>query len=446
MSAPETMPKWKPALWGTGQVAVQVYRDLPSLLLLFYMTQLLEIDPALAGIAIFIPKLFWSTTCDFIVGTLSDRYRHLVARRWLLLVGAMLAPIALIGLFLPPSGTPMEKAVHVGLAFAAYVTVFSIFSVPHLSIGAELTHVREEQSRVMGWRTSYIAVGVLMGAGFAPWLIQRFGNGFEAYHTMTYVMAAVCSLALIVSFFGAREARYVHSTIDKSSKWEALKRNRPYRYLLGAWCAQMTGQGAAYATLTYLVVFKLAFPDPFVALSISVIFTCSSQILMQPLLVRMTNRFGSRLTFMGGSVVYSGALAWMGLGPEGSLVNFWAASVALGATNAITWQSSAARLSEMIAEDADAHDGESHAGFYSSLFVMGEKIAFAIGGTLIAGLLLSVSGFEAGKDSQSSSAIWGIALIFALMPATFNALAIWLMSKSRHREPAIDADTAPQTV
>ncbi|MFZ5705185.1 MAG: MFS transporter [Pseudomonadota bacterium] len=438
MSAASPMPAWKPALWGTGQVAIQTYRDIPSLLLLFYMTQLLGISPAVAGLAIFVPKLVWSTTCDFAVGALSDRYRDRFPRRLLLLVGAALAPVALIALFIPPGGLEGDKALHVALVFTAYVTIFSIFSVPHLSIGAELTHVPEEQSRVMGWRTTFLAFGVMMGAGFAPWLIQRFGSGFQGYQIMSVVMAGICSVALILSFLGSREAPMVRSHATKSSKWEALKRNRPYRFLLAAFFAQMIGQGAAYATLTYLLVFKLALPDPFVALSISVVLTCTVQMLEQPLLVRITNRFGSRTTFMAGSVVYSASLAWMGLGPPGSLISFYGASIALGMTNAITWQSAFTRLSELIAQDADRHGGDSHAGFLSSLFVAGEKVAFSLGGTALAGSLLSLSGFVAGKTEQSQSAIWGIALIFALTPAVCNAAAIALMHRSRHA----DADAA----
>lgn len=442
-AADQPMPSWKPALWGTGQVAIQVYRDIPSLLLLFYMTQLLNIPPAMAGIAIFIPKLLWSSTCDFAVGTLSDRYRDRFPRRRLLLIGAALAPVALIALFIPPTGTAGEKAFHVALIFTVYVTIFSIFSVPHLSIGTELTQDPREQSRVMGWRTTFLAIGVMMGAGLSPWLIQRFGSGFDGYQTMSVVMAVVCSVALVLSFLGSRERADAHLLASKGNKWEALKRNRPYRFLLAAFFAQMVGQGAAYATLTYLIVFKLEVPNPFLALSISVLLTCTAQILEQPLLVRITNRFGSRATFMAGSVVYSASLAWMALGPVGSLASFYGASIALGLTNAITWQSAFTRLSELIAQDAEQHGGDSHAGFFSSLFVAGEKIAFALGGTVLAGTLLGLSGFVSGQTVQTESAKWGIALIFAITPAVFNLIAILLMSQSRYAREA-PSIAAPQ--
>ena len=73
--------------YGIGQIAGQVFRDLPSLLLMFYMTTVLGIRPDVAGVVIFVPKLVIGLTADMSVGILSDRLRNRVARRWWLLAG-----------------------------------------------------------------------------------------------------------------------------------------------------------------------------------------------------------------------------------------------------------------------------------------------------------------------------------------------------------------------
>lgn len=426
-----TLPRGKAPVWGAGQIAVQIYRDIPSLLLLFYMTQLLSIPPAMAGAAIFIPKLFWSSVCDYTVGSLTDRYAGRFERRYLLLAAAVLLPITMIALFTPTDATESwQRTLHISLFFALYVTVFSMFSVPHLSIGAEITDVPREQSRVMAWRTVFLNTGVMLGAGIAPWLIQENGGDKDAYRLMAMTMAAICSAALVISFFGSRENHLHHTPSAKGTKWRSFREHRAFQFTLGAFFSQMIGQGAAYATLTYLVVFKLGVPSPFEALTVSVFLTCVAGILVQPLIVKGTNRFGSRRTFMVGCVLYASSLAWMALGPKGSLVSFYGGSIALGLTNSITWQSLYTRLSELIADDAARHNGVSHAGFFSSLFVASEKIAFALGGTLVAGTLLSLFAFKAGSDVQTEQAIWGIALIFSMVPMICNLTAIYLMSRS----------------
>ena len=82
--------------YGVGQVAGQVFRDLPSLLLLFFMTTVLGIEPGIAGTVIFVPKLVLGLLCDVSVGILSDRWRGKFARHWWLLAGVVLSPLAMV--------------------------------------------------------------------------------------------------------------------------------------------------------------------------------------------------------------------------------------------------------------------------------------------------------------------------------------------------------------
>ncbi len=54
-----------------GMIGERIFRDAPALLLLLFMTDYLAIPPALAGVAIFIPKIVIAFV-DPLVGTLSD--------------------------------------------------------------------------------------------------------------------------------------------------------------------------------------------------------------------------------------------------------------------------------------------------------------------------------------------------------------------------------------
>lgn len=73
--SPHRLPLLVHAGYGAGQIAGQVFRDAPSLLLLFFMTNALGVEPALAGAAIFFPKLFWGLISDLTVGLVSDRWK-----------------------------------------------------------------------------------------------------------------------------------------------------------------------------------------------------------------------------------------------------------------------------------------------------------------------------------------------------------------------------------
>ncbi|MFD2138026.1 MFS transporter [Novosphingobium resinovorum] len=80
------------ALYSFGNVGNQLFRDAPMILLLYYLTSIVGIPPAIAGAAIFVPKVIVGALSDFTVGVVSDRNLHRFARRNWLLVGAVLAP------------------------------------------------------------------------------------------------------------------------------------------------------------------------------------------------------------------------------------------------------------------------------------------------------------------------------------------------------------------
>lgn len=428
-----------PALWGSGQIAVQVFRDVPSLLLLFYMTQILSVPAYMAGSAIFIPKLFLGATCDFALGGMLDRLPRGLYRRYFLLAGAVLAPLSLILLFIPSGAeTAMARAWHISIILCLYMASFSIFSVPHLAIGTELSDDSHEQSRIMAWRTAFIGVGLLCGAAFAPFLVQYYGGGVEGYRLMSFTLAGICCASLLLAFVGSTEPERPArtgtgtGTVAVRGNWRAALDNRPFVHLFGAYFAQLIGQGTAYATLAYVVTFKLQFAEPLKILSLSVLVTGSIFVLVQPLLVAIVKRWGTRTTFMTGSFFYALSLVWIAFSPTASTASLVGASIALGLSNASTFQSVFTRLSAVIAADTRASPhARSRAGFYASLFVVNDKVAFALGGTLIAGSILSLFGFvPGGSMDQPGMALQGITIAFAGVPVVANAIAIAIMALS----------------
>jgi GPH family glycoside/pentoside/hexuronide:cation symporter len=96
-----------------------------------------------------------------------------------------------------------------------------------------------------------------------------------------------------------------------------------------------------------------------------------------------------------------------------------------------------AMLTDLVELDRRS-DGVSRAGLYSGLFTAGDKIAFAVGGTLLAGSILGAAGFVPGGASQSPGAEAGIAFAFAVVPATLFLLTcgIILLMMREPRMPA----------
>lgn len=426
------LPHWRAAGWGVGQIAVQIFRDTPSLLLLFYMTQVLAIPPGVAGSAIFLPKLVVAVVCDYGAGWLSDRLRRYRLRGELLLVGAVIGPVLLIWLFQPPSMANVDdRAVHVALVLSVYMALFSLFSVPHLSIGTQLSSVASTRTALMGWRTAFSAVGLLIASSLGPILVSVKGGGPEGYVFMSWVLAAIVCASLLVSYAAARKPERAHDVASvsqqSSGNWQALWNNRGAKVLMLAFTLQLCAMGMAYATLAYLFTFNLAFPDPLRVLGVMVLITSIFAVCVQPMWVAVSNRLSKRIVFIIGSTGYAAALMVQAFAPPQSELVVYVGGAMMGIFQSACFMTAFAMLSDVIDVDAKA-TGVSRAGFYSSLFTVIDKVGFALGGTLLIGVLLQATGFVAGAPEQTAGALRGIAAGFAVVPLGFIAASIALMA------------------
>jgi GPH family glycoside/pentoside/hexuronide:cation symporter len=408
--------------YGFGQIAGQVFRDVPSLLLLFFMTTVLGIAPAIAGTAIFVPKLIWGVGCDMAVGVLSDRWQRKVARRWWLLAGAIGAPIAMIALFHVPEASTTVRVAYVAGVFSLYMAVFASFSVPYLAIAGQLTASAGQRNVLMAWRLVFTAVGVLTAGALAPAVIQGSGGGQHGYETMALVLAAICPVALLIAFLsiGKGEPLAPEAPRVRLSFGEALAvLARPrFSVLLGANLLQLAGAGMGYASLLYFLNYNMGRTDAFALIGGLVLAACVGIVVAQPFWVWAAARIGKKRAYLAGTVIYATAyLVWA-----------FAADWGAGAAYALSFlaavgNSGWAMLGFSMVSDISSDD-ERHAGLYSAAWIATDKIAFALGGTLLVGLLLSGFGFDSARAvaglPQTPLALIGVMTAFGLMPAALN--------------------------
>lgn len=419
--------------YGVGQIAGQVYRDVPSLLLLFFMTNALGVPPALAGAAIFVPKLVWGIVCDLGVGVLSDRLKGRMARRWWLLIGAVGAPLAMILLFHVPQADVTGKALYVAGAFSLYMLVFASFSVPYLAIAGELSSDPHQRTVLMAWRLVFTAVGVLIAGSLAPIFIQSQGGGQPAYERMSEILAVICPLSLIVAFFGAGHAAGQSNHVAVAPKTEgfpvrealaALAAPR-FAVLLGANLVQLAGSGMAYASMIYFITYNLQRADAFKQVGVIGLLASSTIIVAQPGWVFLSKRLGKKPVYVISSVFYAAVVGGWAMCAQLGLAVSYGFAILLGFANS-GWSLMGFSMVSDISDDG-------RAGLYSSVWVAADKIGFALGGTLMVGLVLSAFGFDAGRAvaglPQSASAVTGVLIAFGLGPAALCLTAAGVFAK-----------------
>ena len=127
---------------------------------MFYFNQVLGLSGTLAGTAIFIALVF-DAVSDPVAGSLSDRFRSRWGRRHPFMY-ASAAPLAVTFylLFNPPSGLGQAGLFCWLLCFAVLVRAsMTLYHVPHLALGAELTDDYSERTTVVAYRSLFSMVG-----------------------------------------------------------------------------------------------------------------------------------------------------------------------------------------------------------------------------------------------------------------------------------------------
>jgi Na+/melibiose symporter-like transporter len=162
---PTPLPRSTKLWYAAGQAAEGIKNEAFTLFLLFYYTQVVGLSGVLAGRAILIALLFDAIT-DPLIGVVSDRLRSSWGRRHPFLYAAPL-PLA-VGFYLvfaPPSGLSQLGLFAWLTAFAVLTrTAMTLFHVPHLALGAELSTDYEERTRIVTLQHVFARVGSA-GAG-----------------------------------------------------------------------------------------------------------------------------------------------------------------------------------------------------------------------------------------------------------------------------------------
>ncbi len=406
---------WLYGGYGIGMIGERIFRDAPALLLMVFMTNYLAIPAALAGVVVFVPKIAM-IVFDPLVGSLTDRLRTPWGRRRPpMLLGALLTSVSFVLLFHPPEfASVTARAVYMGLMVTLAFAAYAIFSVPYLTMAAEMTATADERSRLMSVRVAFMAVGLTVGA-YAGGIAQWAGGGLAGYHVMAAILGAICLGTMLFTVFATGRARRVEADDQPISLLFSLKivwRNKPYCKLLLVGFLQKLGEGLGYGSFAYLCIYVVH--QPLSAMGLVVLVATIGQIVCQPLWVWLSRRWPRSGVYTIGVLGWClNLLLWLTMDnqPTWLLIPLGLqAGIAAGALLSATLS----MLADAIVADSAA-TGVNREGLYSGIWLASEKVAFALG-ALIVGLMLSSGGFIESTGglatAQPHSAVVAIALTY----------------------------------
>lgn len=199
--------------YGVGQVGEQVKNQGFNAFLFFYFTSVLGLSGSLAGTAILIALVFDAVT-DPLAGSLSDNWRSPRGRRHpFMYASALPLGATYVFLFLPPEGLGQTGLFLWLTVFAVLVRgAMTLYHVPHLAMGAELSDDYEERTSIVAWRTMLAVVGggattILAYQLFFP-SSSEFENGLlnpAGYPGYAIFAGAIMFVTIWYSAWGTRD-------------------------------------------------------------------------------------------------------------------------------------------------------------------------------------------------------------------------------------------------
>lgn len=436
----ERLARSTKAGFGLGQVAGQLFRDVPSLLLLFYLTNVMGIAPAIAGAAIFVPKVVFGVIFDLWIGLASDRIAARFPRRRWLLVGALAAPLAMIGPFAVPEAGRVVQVAWVFVTFSAYMAVYSTFSVPYLAQFAEMSSDPMERTELMGWKHGFTGLGVLVSSSLAPMLVNALGMDRAAHLETMIVLGLVSMACLLVAWrFAARIAD--PASTAKAFALKDLPRafaDRRFAVLCLSAVVMTVGAGISYAGFPFFVKYAMVRPEPLQDIGVMSAIMAVAVMAGSPLWVIVAARIGKKPTYV---IAASGhglvTLVW-GQMAHVPIELAWVLAAMMAACNAGWGTVVLSLLSDCIAHARDEY-GENRAGTYSAIWSVIEKAGIALGGTLVVGAILSAWGFDAGAARaglpQSAQAVAGTVIAYSIVPGVTKLIAALMIWRFVHEKP-----------
>ena len=150
-----------------------------SLYVMKFSTDVLLIAPAVMG-AIFSLSRIWDAISDPLVGYLSDRTTLRLGRRRTWILGSCLPiSIGFYAVFAPPfSMQGDDLTLWMTIAIIGFYSAMTLFFVPHMALGAELSTDYHERSRLFGVRHIFYTLGSILSLAAMYLLInEEFAEG-----------------------------------------------------------------------------------------------------------------------------------------------------------------------------------------------------------------------------------------------------------------------------
>jgi Na+/melibiose symporter-like transporter len=203
---------------------------LMSLYVMKFSTDVLLIAPAVMG-AIFSISRIWDAISDPIAGYLSDRttFRYGRRRTWMLL---SFVPISFgfLAVFSPPETMQGQSLdLWMMIAILSFYSAITLFNVPHMALGAELSEDYHERTRLFGVRHIGFTLGSILSLVSMSLLISEENSPTGDVRELAGNLALIAVIAMTMMIF------FSVSRLKENPEFQNRVNKNPFKAFRDIW-------------------------------------------------------------------------------------------------------------------------------------------------------------------------------------------------------------------
>lgn len=411
-------------IYGAGDLGFSLTSTIIGAYFLFFLTDVVGIKPAVAGIAILVGRT-WDYINDPLIGHISDRTRSRWGRRRpFLLFGALpFAGAFTLMWYRPPFDSQTALAVYYSAAYVLFDAAATFVYMPYFALTPELTDDYDERTALTSYRMFFSIFGSLLAFTIPLMIVGTFTpENASRVLLMSAVFGIGSALPLFLVFFKTKE-KEVFIAKERPKLIPSLKaavKNRPFVFgaviYLFTWMCMTIIQTVLLFYIKYVLEL-----ESMSEIIMAMIFVTG--IIALPLWEYASRRYNKRLAYAFGvafwAVVQMLLISVNPSSPLGLIIFLCVmAGIGVAAAHVLPWSI----LPDAIEWD-EFRTGERHEGMFYSLVTLSHKVASSIAIPLTA-VMLDLTNYVPNAARQPDSAIMGIKILMGPIPAVLLTIGI----------------------
>ncbi len=397
-----------------------------SILYLVFLTDIVGMNPALAGSIPMIGKI-WDAITDPIMGNIVDRTQSKYgAKRFYLLIGSFVGAITFSTMWISISASANTLYFFYLLMYILFSTGFTIVMVPYNALLPDMVSDYTQRSAFTMYRMIFSALAAIL-AGLVPnMIVNNFGSTpAQGFLIMGIIFGVIFFLSIFFTFAKTWEATLpIVKTPLKESFRESFSvfRNRSFRLYLGVF---LFGQGSSDFVTTLIIYFLavvLRQSSQYTFIMSGVLISqLLAMFLYQIILKKTSKKFPIYLGFPIRMIATFSMIFFAY--DQAPILPIFIASFISGLGTAASSVTSYAILTDLTDVDY-LITTKRRPGIYSGMATFNRKIANGLAIWLI-GLLLAFFQYDATASVPNSVTVEGIKFMFIFLPLIFMTATLY---------------------